>query len=207
MVSARRRLWTWPWELHRRGVLGINARNLHLLLELNPRRRYHLVDDKVRTKDLCRRRGIAVPQTYAVIERYGDVKQIERIIGSRQEFVIKPAGGAGGRGVLAIVARDGDLFETAKHGKASLAQLRYPAATTLPGLYSLGGRPDRAIIERRIVPHPVFEDLTVGGTPDVRVIMYRYHPAAAMLRLPTQESRGRANLHQGAVGVGVHLNV
>jgi hypothetical protein len=28
----------------------------------------------------------------------------------------------------------------------------------------------------------------------------------AMLRLPTQESRGRANLHQGAIGVGVDLS-
>ena len=42
----------------------------------------------------------------------------------------------------------------------------------------------------------------MGGTPDVRIILYRCVPVMAMVRLPTRESRGRANLHQGAVGGG-----
>jgi alpha-L-glutamate ligase-like protein len=75
----------------------------------------------------------------------------------------------------------------------------------LSGLYSLGGQPDRAMVEQRIVRHPAFETVAVGGTPDLRIILYRTVPVMAMLRLPTAASRGRANLHQGAVAAGVDL--
>ena len=51
----------------------------------------------------------------------------------------------------------------------------------------------------------MFEPIAVGGTPDVRIILYRCVPVMAMVRLPTRESRGRANLHQGAVAAGIHL--
>jgi hypothetical protein len=47
--------------------------------------------------------------------------------------------------------------------------------------------------------------VSVGGTPDVRVVLYRAEPVMAMVRLPTRASRGRANLHQGAVAAGVAL--
>ena len=47
--------------------------------------------------------------------------------------------------------------------------------------------------------------MAVGGTPDVRIILYRCVPVMAMVRLPTRQSRGRANLHQGAVAAGIHL--
>src|SRR5262249_53437323 len=71
--------------------------------------------------------------------------------------------------------------------------------------YSLGGRPDEAILQQRIRLHPTFQAITYKGIPDVRVIVYRNEPAMAMLRLPTKESNGRANLHQGGLGAGVDL--
>jgi len=37
------------------------------------------------------------------------------------------------------------------------------------------------------------------------VVLYKQVPALAMLRLPTRQSGGRANLHQGAVGAGINL--
>ncbi|HIP44498.1 MAG TPA: hypothetical protein EYG93_04080 [Sulfurospirillum arcachonense] len=43
------------------------------------------------------------------------------------------------------------------------------------------------------------------GVPDIRVVVYRGFPAMAMLRCSTKESDGKANLHQGAVGVGIDL--
>jgi alpha-L-glutamate ligase-like protein len=54
--------------------------------------------------------------------------------------------------------------------------------------------------------HPALERISYRGTPDVRVLVYRGEPALAMLRLPTLESGGRANLHQGGVGVGIDLD-
>jgi alpha-L-glutamate ligase-like protein len=37
------------------------------------------------------------------------------------------------------------------------------------------------------------------------VIVYRGYPVMAMVRLPTRASRGKANLHQGAVGSGIDI--
>jgi alpha-L-glutamate ligase-like protein len=201
----KRRFWAWPRELRRRGILGINARNLHYISRLNPRPLYPRVDDKVLTKQICEASGIPVPQTYAVMDRYGDLRGFAERVGNRQQFVIKPACGAGGRGVLVVLRQDGREFETSGGAVLSPAAVRYHLSTILSGLYSLGGQPDRAIIEQRIGRHPVFQALAIGGTPDVRVIVHRGRPAMAMLRLPTRASRGRANLHQGAVGVGVDM--
>ncbi|MCL2110450.1 hypothetical protein FWH30_02630, partial [Microgenomates group bacterium] len=53
--------------------------------------------------------------------------------------------------------------------------------------------------------HPLFLKYTFGGTPDIRVIVYNSIPVMAMLRLPTKQSGGRANLHQGALGLGIDL--
>ena len=200
------RFWAWPRWLHKHGVLGINRRNLDYLPQFNARSLYRLVDDKVLTKKICEEQAIPVPETYAVIERFGDVQDLLGIISERQEFVLKPARGSGGRGVLVVMSRNSDLFETARGQMISLMELQYHVYTTLSGLYSLGGQPDRVIMEQLIIAHPVFEDLAVGGTPDARVVMYRGLPVMAMLRLPTQASRGRANLHQGAVAAGIDLH-
>ena len=44
-----------------------------------------------------------------------------------------------------------------------------------------------------------------GGLPDVRVVVHNLIPVMAMLRLPTEQSKGRANLHQGAMAVGIDI--
>ncbi|MBL7134327.1 MAG: alpha-L-glutamate ligase-like protein [Phycisphaerae bacterium] len=200
-----RRLWAWPSELRRSGVLGINARNLGFVSGLNPRKLYPRVDDKSVTKRICDAERIPVPQTYAVLERYGDIRRFGKIIGNRQQFVIKPACGAGGRGVLAIAQHDGQNFHVSSGQVIPLAELRHHLSTTLSGLYSLGGRTDKVIVEEQIAGHPAFENLAFGGTPDIRIIVLRGTPIMAMLRLPTKESKGRANLHQGAIGLGLDL--
>jgi alpha-L-glutamate ligase-like protein len=73
-------------------------------------------------------------------------------------------------------------------------------------MYSLGGHPDRALLQQRIRLHTAFASISYKGIPDVRVILYRNEPAMAMLRLPTKASNGRANLHQGGIGTGVDLD-
>ena len=205
MNWSRTRFWAWPWELKRRGVLGINARNLHYIARLNPRRLFVRVDDKAVTKQICHANGISVPETYGLITRFGDIRQFARIIGNRQQFVVKPACGSGGRGVLAVAKNLGDRFVTSSGETLSVADLRYHLASTLSGLFSLGGQPDKAIVEERVVRHAIFANLTAGGTPDIRIIVLQCEPIAAMLRLPTHESRDRANLHQGGIGVGIDI--
>ena len=140
-----------------------------------------------------------------IIRRYGDVQRFTQLIGDRSEFVIKPASGAAGRGIIVIARRKGNDFETASGRIVTWGDLRYHVSTILSGLYSLGGQVDKAIVEQRIIIHPTMERIAVGGTPDVRVILYRHVPVMAMVRLPTNASEGRANLHQGAAAAAVHL--
>jgi len=192
-------------RLARAGVLGINRRNAEFILPRNPRRFYARVDDKLRTKQLCAANDIPVPETYAVIERWGDIRQLPALVEDRPQFVLKPARGAAGRGIIVVHSHDSGRFQALGRRTLTLPELKYHVSTILAGLYSLGGRSDCTIIEQRIVCHPDFARVAVGGAPDVRVIIYRGVPVASMIRLPTQASRGRANLHQGAVGAGVRL--
>jgi alpha-L-glutamate ligase-like protein len=205
MTTNHRRLFVWPHELRESGVLGINHRNLAFIQESNLRAYYPRVDDKTITKSICHAHGIPVPETYAVIRRYGDVRRFPQLIGERGEFVVKPASGAAGRGIIVIARRKGKDFETPSGRLISEGDLDYHLSTILSGLYSLGGQVDSAIVEQRIIMHPTMERIAVGGTPDVRVILYRNVPVMAMVRLPTIQSEGRANLHQGAAAAAVHL--
>ena len=89
--------------------------------------------------------------------------------------------------------------------KVDLDCMRQHMSDILSGMYSLGGLCDQALIQQRIRLHPAFAAISYKGMPDIRVILYRNEPAMAMLRLPTKESNGRANLHQGGIGTGVDL--
>lgn len=202
-MAARR--WIWPRELRERGIVGINGRNADYVLMYNPRALYPRVDDKVLTKRICAEHGIPCPETYALIERFGDVRRFVELIGPARDFVIKPASGAGGRGIMVVVDHDGQTFTSPSGKTTSLEELQYHLSTILSGLHSLGGQPDAAIVERRIVRHPSLEKIAVGGTPDIRIILFRGVPVMAMMRLPTEASRGRANLHQGAIAAAVDL--
>ena len=203
--SPRWRLFATPASLARRGVLGINRRNAEIMLRCNPRAFYPRVDDKLVTKQLCEEHGIPVPETFAVLDTYGSVKGLGDTVAGRPEFVVKPARGAAGRGIVVVRSHSADRFQLAGQQDMTIADLRYHVGTILAGLFSLGGRPDRAIVEQRIVCHPSLREVSVAGTPDIRVIIFRRVPVMAMVRLPTSASRGRANLHQGAVGAGIDI--
>ncbi len=56
-----------------------------------------------------------------------------------------------------------------------------------------------------MTPDPLFKSISYEGVPDIRIIVLMGYPVMAMLRLPTRQSGGKANLHQGAIGVGVDL--
>jgi alpha-L-glutamate ligase-like protein len=187
------------------GILGMNRRNAACILDHNPRAAYPVVDDKLRMHRLCGEIGVATPTNYAIVERHSQLRRLDDLFANRDSFVIKPARGSAGRGVLVVVGRDGRCFR--RHNNAPLRpeELRQHVSDILSGMYSLGGRPDRAIVQQRVRLHPAFAPVAFQGSPDIRIVLYRGEPAMAMLRLPTQESGGRANLHQGGIGAGVDL--
>ena len=78
-------------------------------------------------------------------------------------------------------------------------------ADILAGRYSMDDVSDIAYIEERVRVHPVFEKYSYHGTPDIRVIVFNRIPIMSYVRLPTEESGGRANLFQGAAAVGIDI--
>src|SRR5690606_27413261 len=76
----------------------------------------------------------------------------------------------------------------------------------LAGLFSLGGKTDFAVVESLIKVDDAFRQFTHEGVPDLRVIVFRGFPVMSMMRLSCASSKGKANLHQGAVGVGISMD-
>lgn len=194
-----------PSTLRKLGILGMNERNGNYISIYNQRRYYPLVDDKLKTKQLALEAGIATPELYGVIETDHQVRDLDKILGDHQDFVIKPAEGSGGNGIMVIAGRRGVQFFRASGVSVSRAEMAHFISNILSGMYSLGGLPDRAIIEYRVKPHAVFDAVSYQGVPDIRTIVFRGVPVASMVRLPTRQSDGKANLHQGAIGAGIDL--
>lgn len=194
-----------PRQLKERGILGINRRNADFIMRYNPRRLFPLVDDKLKTKELALLHGIAVPDLLGVVEAQHQIKQLKAFLYKLDDFVIKPSHGCGGNGILVVTGRSGDSFRKAGGDVVSFDQVAHHVSNILSGMYSLGGVNDFAIIEYRVKFDPMFARISYQGVPDIRVVVFRGVPVAAMLRLPTRESEGKANLHQGAMGVGINI--
>ncbi len=194
-----------PSELRERGVMGLNRRNLDYLSGFNDRRAYPLVDNKLLTKQLAARAGMPTPALLHHLSRQYEVEAVREHLADLPEFVIKPAQGSGGRGILVIVGREGEYFVKSSREQVDLRHIKRLLTNIISGLHSLGGRTDSAIVESLVNAHPMFDSMTAGGVPDIRVIVFQGYPVMAMLRLGTRASDGRANLHQGAVGVGLDI--
>ena len=191
--------------LGRAGVLGINRRNAEYMLPHNPRSAYPLVDDKTLTKQLAMKAGVAVPELYGVVEIQQQVRTLPQLLAKHAEFVVKPARGSQGDGIIVVIGRTHELYHCADGTLISEHDLSFHVSNILSGVYSLGGQSDKALIEYRVKFDPLFEAVTYRGVPDVRIVVYRGVPVMAMVRLPTRVSGGKANLHQGAIGTGVDM--
>jgi alpha-L-glutamate ligase-like protein len=194
-------------QLTEAGVLSMNRRNAEYIMRCNPRSAFPLVDDKVQTKSLAEKFGIPVPQTHCVIDRQGDVSKLRDKLAALGCFVVKPARGAGGSGIVIITGYSDHQFIKSSGQSLSWAELAFHFSDVLSGIFSLGGVPDAAIVEDLVEPDPVFAEVSYRGVPDLRVIVYRGVPVMSMVRLPTLASDGKANLHRGAIGAGIDIGV
>ncbi len=195
-----------PKSLRSLGILGMNRRNISFIGKYNKRSNYRLVDDKLLTKKIAMAKGgIPVPELYGVVEYLFEIDGFLEEIKQRDSFVIKPVQGSGGKGILVVTGRDGEDFIKSSGVKIDSSDLRHHVTNTLAGLYSLGGRNDRAMIEGLINFDPSLKDYSYEGVPDIRVIVFEGVPLMAMMRCATHKSDGKANLHQGAVGVGLDI--
>jgi len=195
-----------PWrQMKALGILGMNKRNGDYISAYNHRSHYPLVDDKLQTKHLAVAAGVAVPKLYAIVEVEKQIADVFEKLQPYNDFVIKPSHGSGGEGILVIIGRSQNGYRKSSGQIISEQEFEHHISNILSGMYSLGGLPDTALIEQRVEFDPVFADVSYQGVPDIRTIIFRGVPVMAMIRLPTRMSDGKANLHQGAIGVGIDL--
>lgn len=187
-----------------RNVLAMNQRNLNFIYPYNPRRHFPLADDKLLTKELMQRAGVPVPTTYGTYSSFYELRNLERDLAAHHDFVIKPSQGSGGGGIAVITGRQDNYWVGPSGKKHTVDELRKHISDIIFGVYSFDLK-DRAIIEQRVQQSEEMSQLSPWGLADVRVILFRNQPVLCMTRVPTRASEGRANLHQGAVGIGIDL--
>ena len=197
--ALRRILWPTGEE-----VVGINRRNLGYIYPSNPRQFFSLADDKVLTKEVLGQAGLPVAATLRVYRYFFELQRLQEDLAPHAEFVVKPARGRGGGGIVVITGRQESSWLAIDGRRHSVEALRRHLGDILFGVYSfdLG---DAVLVEERIRQHPAVEELSPLGLADVRVITYQDRPALAMIRVPTSSSGGRANLHQGGLGISLDL--
>src|SRR5512135_1820391 len=142
------------------GVLGMNRRNAQFIMPSNPRSLFPLVDDKLKTKQLAEAHQIPTPPLYHVIKHHGDISTFEKELGGRQDFVIKPARGAGGSGIVLIKEHKEGVFVKQNGEIILMKDLTYHISDILSGIYSLEGLEDRVIIEALVHPDVTFDAVT-----------------------------------------------
>lgn len=187
------------------GILGLNARNLQYIGPYNPEKAVRLADDKLKTKSFLSARGIPVPKLYGTIRSRTELERFD-FSALPTSFVIKPNQGSGGEGILPIWDRSNGFYLCAGDTlRLSQPQFEGHIADILDGRFSISGISDIAFFEQRLICDPRLAKFAYKGLPDIRVVVFNLVPVMAMLRLPTRKSQGKANLHQGAVGVGIDI--
>ena len=192
-----------PFNLGHLGIMGMNQRNVNYIGRYNDRSLYPLVDNKLLTKELAIKHHVNTTMLIGSIKHQYEVAQFSSIIQGHSGFCIKPAHGSGGKGILVITKSDNNLFYKPNGQALTAMDIERHVSNILAGLFSLGGKQDFALIEDLINFDDVFKDYSYEGVPDIRVIVFKGYPVMCMMRLSTQSSDGKANLHQGAVGVGL----
>ncbi|MDR3583267.1 MAG: sugar-transfer associated ATP-grasp domain-containing protein [Candidatus Pacebacteria bacterium] len=185
----------------------MNARNLDFIRPFNLSRAKRLADDKLLSKKVLAKNNLPVPKLIAKIK---DLDQLEKFDWSKlpDSFALKPNRGFGGEGILVVYSHKkgrADAWVKADRSIITVEDLKSHIRNIIDGAYSLSGTPDIAFFEERLQLLKLFKPYAFKGIPDIRVIVFNKVPVMAMLRLPTKESGGKANLQQGALGVGIDL--
>lgn len=191
-------------KLLHHGVLGLNARSLLYIRPFNPKKATAVADDKLKTKMFLSARGIPVAKLFGRIENRDQLRSFDFSV-LPDEFVLKPNYGFGGEGIMVIKGKKKGRF--LKNGKTPITEMeiRENVEDILDGKFSLGGRLDTAFFEQVLSPHDCFARFRPVGLPDLRIIVFNLVPVMAMLRIPTAESDGKANLHLGGIGIGIDM--
>ncbi|MFZ3031923.1 MAG: sugar-transfer associated ATP-grasp domain-containing protein [Candidatus Moraniibacteriota bacterium] len=188
-------------------LLGMNARNLEYIRPNNRKRSMEIADSKLLCKRLLKKNNLGVSALIAKIKTEEELEQFDWTT-LPDSFALKPNRGFGGEGIVVVYARKKnriDAWVKADGSIITVEDLRSHIRNILDGSFSLANTPDIAFFEERLKLLKLFKPYSFKGIPDIRVIVFNHVPVMAMLRLPTRASDGKANLQQGAIGVGIDL--
>lgn len=82
--------------------------------------------------------------------------------------------------------------------------IKFQFANILDGEYSLTKK-DSILIEEKLAPGEGFKAFCTYGLADIRIIVFNLVPVAAMIRIPTEESEGKANINAWGIGCGIDI--
>ncbi len=187
------------------GVLGLNSRNIHFIARLNAVHWMTVANDKLATKRHLDEAGVPTPRTLLSVESEHELDYRRAALNTTGGFALKPASGSQGQGIVLFAGSDADKFRLLNGETWTYEQLRAHVRDITRGLHSSADEPDRALFEDLIRPDVFSKSIAPAGILDIRVLVVRDRVVAAMLRVPTRQSDGRANLHQGAAGFSVDL--
>jgi len=188
-------------------ILGMNARNLIYIRPNNLQKAKRLADNKLLSKRLLKKNGLPSSELIAKISSKTELDNFD-FSKLPNSFVLKPNLGFGGEGIMVVYGRKKnvtDVWVKSDRSKVTVDDLKAHILNILDGSFSRTNIPDVAFFEERIKLSKVFKPYAYRGMPDVRVIVYNNVPVMAMLRLPTKESDGRANLQQGGIACGIDM--
>ncbi len=186
-------------------VLGMNGRNIDYIYSYNDRHLFHTVDNKLETKRLLTEAGLPSPKLICAAEWFWEVQVMVDTIRDLETFVIKPARGCAGGGILILDKRSENGWTTPSGREFTLEDLADHARDILYGTYSIDNTTDIVLIEEKLIQHSFFNNIYSGGVADVRIIVFKGVPAMAMCRIPTKKSEGKANVSLGAIGAGIDM--
>ena len=186
-------------------VLGINGRNREIIYRHNDKALLRLAADKLSSKKVLREKGVPVPDTRLVISTYGDIDSLSGCISSYPSFALKPNKGSQGKGIIVISDKTQSGWQGPGQKKWTLSELENHVGEILSGSYSQSGDSDSAYVEPLLLQHSTLQDIAPEGLSDIRIVVAKGKAISAMLRMPTRSSAGKANLHQGAIGVAIDL--
>lgn len=187
-------------------ILGINERNLELIYRYNKHQHYPIADNKLLTKKVLHSANIPTPKLLHSYSYFYELNQLKKDLWNQANFVIKPARGLQGGGILVFDRFDNGDWLTTSRTRYSHEDIFEHATEILYGVYSLDKTSDAVLIEEKVQVNEFLKKIAYRGIPDVRVIIFKQRPIMAMLRVPTKRSDGRANLHTGGIGVSIDLH-
>ncbi len=186
-------------------VIGINSRNKEFIYQLNDKGMLELAADKLASKARLIELDIPVPETICFVDKLSAIDYIASDILRPDGFALKPNQGSQGNGIEIIREYKKGVFYGTSDKQFSLDDIKRHCHEILAGSFSQSGEEDIAYFEPLIKQATSLQEISPYGLCDIRVILCKGKVISAMLRMPTKDSSGKANLHQGAIGIGIDI--